>query len=101
MPEVFVQICAAHSRDTRKDEEYRADQIDEITQTTQVMGTGQEVLDALPNAQAMSLREQDVTPVGAKHTQCAERPTALLFEIRWDIQRPQAGGENILQIDAP
>src|SRR6266567_3779221 len=78
MPEVFAQIGAAHSRDTGKDEEYWAKQVDQITQTTQVMRTRQEVLDPLPNLQAMFLREQNFTPMGAKHAQCAERPAARI-----------------------
>src|SRR5690242_4293651 len=63
MPEVFAQIRAAHSRDTCKDEENRANHVDQVAQTTQVMRTGQEVLDPLPNPQAMFPREQDFTPM--------------------------------------
>ncbi len=65
------------------------------------MCTGEEVLQALAQAQTVLLGEEDIAPVSAQDPQGSIGPAALLLQVGGQIHGAQAGSQDVGEVDAP
>jgi len=100
VPQERRQTRSLDGRNAHEKEDERHEEVDQIAQAGQVMRTGQPVLDALGQAEAVRAGRHEPTPVAAQDAQRPRRPAALLGEIRFEVHRSQAPGEDFGQEQA-